>query len=78
MKWIKLFEEFQMGDLNFMSPEEIQKLFMQECGKQTPDLNLIRDSLFYDIMALAFTWVDCILLGVNLYYLGDFVVYRGF
>ncbi len=42
MKWIKLFEEFQLGDLNFMSPEEIQELFMQECKKQTPDINLIR------------------------------------
>ena len=42
MKWIKLFEEFQMGDLNFMSPEEIQKLFMDECKKKTPDINLIR------------------------------------
>ena len=42
MKWIKLYEEFQLGDLNFMSPVEIQELFMQECKKQTPDINLIR------------------------------------
>ena len=42
MKWIKLYEEFQLGDLNFMSPKEIQYLFIQECGKKTPDLNLIR------------------------------------
>ena len=42
MKWIRLFEEFQLGDLNFMSPNEIQELFMRECGKETPDLNLIR------------------------------------
>ena len=42
MKWIKLYEEFQLGDLNFMSPEEIQELFFEECEKQTPDINLIR------------------------------------
>ena len=42
MKWIKLYEEFQLGDLNFMSPDEIQELFMQECKKQTPDLELIK------------------------------------
>ena len=42
MKWIKLFEEFQMGDLNFMSPEEIQDLFFEECEKRTPDLELIK------------------------------------
>ena len=42
MKYIRLYEEFQMGDLNFMPPEEIQDLFMQECKKQTPDINLIR------------------------------------
>ena len=42
MKWIKLFEEFQLGDLNFMPPEEIQDLFMEECEKQNPDINLIR------------------------------------
>ena len=33
MKYIKLYEDFQLGDLNFMSPEEIQKLFFEECGK---------------------------------------------
>ena len=42
MKYIKLYEDFQLGDLNFMSPEEIQKFFMKECEKKTPDLNLIR------------------------------------
>ncbi len=42
MRYIKLYEEFQIGDLNFMSPEEIQELFMRECGKETPDINLIR------------------------------------
>jgi ankyrin repeat protein len=42
MKWIKLFEEFQLGDLNFMSPEEIQDLFFEECQKETPDLELIK------------------------------------
>lgn len=42
MKWIKLFEEFQLGDLDSMSPEEIQDLFLEECSKQTPDINLIR------------------------------------
>ena len=31
-----------MGDLNLMSPEEIQDLFFEECEKQTPDINLIR------------------------------------
>ena len=42
MKYIRLFEDFQLGDLNFMSPEEIQKLFFKECKKQIPDLELIK------------------------------------
>ena len=42
MRYIKLYEDFQMGDLNFMSPEEIQWLFFEECWKETPDINLIR------------------------------------
>ena len=41
MKYIRLFEDFQLGDLNFMSPEEIEKLFFRECEKSTPDLELI-------------------------------------
>ena len=45
MKWIKLYEEFQLGDLNSMSPEEIQDLFFEECKKQTPDINLIKNIL---------------------------------
>lgn len=35
MKWIKLFEEFQLGDLDSMSPEEIQDLFFKECGENS-------------------------------------------
>lgn len=48
MKWIKLFEEFQLGDLDSMSPEEIQDLFLEECSKQTPDIKEkpINDGLF--------------------------------
>jgi ankyrin repeat protein len=42
MRYIKLYEDFQLGDLNVMSPEEIQKLFKQECWKKNPDINLIR------------------------------------
>ena len=42
MRYIKLYEDFQMGDLNFMSPEEIQDLFFEECEKRTPDLELIK------------------------------------
>lgn len=42
MKYIRLYEEFQLGDLNFMSPEEIQKLFMAEFEKINPDLELIK------------------------------------
>ena len=42
MKYIRLFEDFQLGDLNFMSPEEIKGLFFEECRKSTPDLELIR------------------------------------
>ena len=42
MKWIKLYEEFQMGDLNIMSPREIITLFFGECGKQIPNLELIK------------------------------------
>jgi len=30
MKYIKLYEDFQLGDLNFMSPEEIQDLFLED------------------------------------------------
>jgi len=42
MKYIRLFEDFQLGDLNFMSPKEIKELFFEECIKATPDLELIR------------------------------------
>ena len=42
MKWIKLYEEFQLGDLNIMSPHEIITLFFGECGKETPNLELIK------------------------------------
>jgi len=42
MKYIRLFEDFQLGDLNVMSPEEIKKLFFKECSKAIPDLELIR------------------------------------
>ena len=42
MKYIRLFEDFQLGDLNFMSPEEIKELFFEECRKDNPDLELIR------------------------------------
>ena len=42
MKYIKLYEDFQLGDLNFMSPEEIQKLFFEECGKTPSNLQVIR------------------------------------
>ena len=42
MKYIRLFEDFQLGDLNVMSSEEIKGLFFEECRKSTPDLELIR------------------------------------
>ena len=42
MKYIRLYEEFQMGDLNFMSPEEIQELFIAEFHKKTPNVELIK------------------------------------
>lgn len=54
MKWIKLFEEFQLGDLDSMSPEEIQGLFFEESGKEIPNLELIRailDSGLLDVNA---------------------------
>ncbi len=64
MKWIKLYEEFQLGDLNFMSPEEIQKLFIEECWKETPDLELIRvivDNGLVDVNAKYYDYSPLIL-----------------
>lgn len=54
MKWIKLFEEFQLGDLDSMSSEEIQDLFFKETMEKNPNLNLIRailDSGLLDVNA---------------------------
>jgi len=42
MKYIRLFEDFQLGDLNVMSPDKIITLFFRECGRKTPNLEVIR------------------------------------
>ena len=42
MKYIKLYEDFQLADLNVMSPQEIQDLFFDECGKTSSNLQVIR------------------------------------
>jgi len=42
MKYIRLFEDFQLGDLNVMSPEQIEGIFFDECGKGHPNLELIK------------------------------------
>ena len=57
MKYIKLYEDFQMGDLNFMSPHEIITLFFGECGKEVPNLELIKvilDNGLVDVDARGF------------------------
>lgn len=60
MKYIRLFEEFQIGDLNLMSPDEIQELFIAEFHKDNPDLELIRvllENELVDVNVTAF-WMD--------------------
>lgn len=43
MKWIKLYEDFQLGDLIVVSPEKIQDLFSEECKKEIPNLESITE-----------------------------------
>lgn len=42
MKYLKLFEDFQIQDLNVMSREQIKNMFLEECDKDNPNLELIR------------------------------------
>lgn len=47
MKYLKLFESFsgEIGDLNFMTPEQVQDVFMRECEDKYPNIELIRTIL---------------------------------
>jgi len=45
MKYLKLFEDFQIQDLNVMSREQIKNMFLEECDKDNPNLELIRTIL---------------------------------
>lgn len=52
MKYIKLYESFsgEIGDLNFMSQEQIQELFFNECKQMNPNLELVKVILDNQLM----------------------------